>query len=125
MESELLSISGAIAAGASVVMAFIAYSALRTWKHQDRAKREAEFLDQLIESVHAYIAELPRAITLLGMSRFGMESHIPTWKKDASDAKELEGAMIYIAKHGDEDAQRINTALRVLKPLAARVMSLG
>lgn len=121
----VLSISGIVGAAATAATAIIAFMALQNWKHQDVAKRKAELLDQLIESVHAYIAETPAPITLLEMSKIGMESHVPTWKKAESGAKELEGAMIYIAKHGEDDAQRINAALGALRPLAARIMSLG
>lgn len=118
-------ISGIVGAAATAATAIIAFIALKNWKHQDVAKRKAELLDQLIEAVHTYIAETPAPITLLEMSKIGMESHIPTWKKTESGAKELEGAVIYIAKHGEDDAQRLNVALAALRPLAARIMSLG
>ena len=39
---------------APVVTAFIAYRALRNWQRQDRAKRQTEFLDELIDATHVW-----------------------------------------------------------------------
>lgn len=119
------SVSRIVSSAATVSMAILAFMALRNWKQQDVAKRKAELLDQLIESVHAYIAETPAPIAMIEMSKIGMESHIPTWKNADPEAKELEGAITYIAKYGKDDGQRINAALEVLRPPAARIMSLG
>ncbi len=47
----------AIKSMAPVATAGIAFAALRNWQRQDKAKREAEFLDALVEAAHAYIAE--------------------------------------------------------------------
>lgn len=44
---------------APVATAVIAFTALKNWQRQDKAKREVEFLDALIEAAHAYIAETP------------------------------------------------------------------
>jgi hypothetical protein len=46
---------------AAIVTALVAYSALKNWKRQDKAKRETEFLDSLVEHVHAYIIEISKA----------------------------------------------------------------
>jgi hypothetical protein len=51
---------------APVLTAVIAFFALRNWKRQEKAKREAEFLDALIEAVHTYIAENPPLQQLVG-----------------------------------------------------------
>ena len=69
-----------IKALASVVTAVIAFLALKNWQRQDKAKREAEFLDALIEAAHTYIAEVSKPVTLLEMAKIGMESHVPTWE---------------------------------------------
>lgn len=58
-----------ISAFAAAVTAMIAFCALQTWKHQDKAKGKAQFLDALIEAVHTYIAEIPKPITLFGNSK--------------------------------------------------------
>ncbi|MFZ2872524.1 hypothetical protein [Zavarzinia sp.] len=41
-----------IKALAPVATAIIAFIALKNWQRQDKAKREAEFLDALIEATH-------------------------------------------------------------------------
>ena len=46
-----------IRTAAPVIIAMIAFRALKTWQRQDKAKRAVEFLDQLIEATHAYIVE--------------------------------------------------------------------
>ncbi len=43
---------------APVTTTVIALIALKNWQHQDKAKREAEFIDVLIEATHTYIAEM-------------------------------------------------------------------
>jgi hypothetical protein len=51
-----------IKALAPVATAIIALIALRNWQRQDKAKREAEFLDALVEAMHTYIAEMPNRL---------------------------------------------------------------
>ena len=67
-----------IKALAPLATAFIAIIALRNWKRQDKAKREAEFLDALIDASHSYIVEMLKPITFLQMAKIGMEIHAPT-----------------------------------------------
>lgn len=61
-----------IKALAPVTTAFIAFIALKNWQRQDKAKREADFLDALIEAAHTYIVEMPKPITILEMAKIGM-----------------------------------------------------
>ena len=44
--------------------AVIALWALKNWQRQDKGKREAEFLDALIEATHTYIAEVSKPVML-------------------------------------------------------------
>jgi hypothetical protein len=82
-----------IKALAPVVTAGIAILALRNWKRQEKAKREAEFLDALIEAVHTYISEMPAPVTLVHLAKIGMESHAPTWE---GGDHAIKGAIAYI-----------------------------
>lgn len=43
---------------APVATAGIAFAALRNWRRQDKAKRQPEFLDELIEATHTYFVEV-------------------------------------------------------------------
>ena len=95
-----------IRAFAPVATAVIALLALKNWQRQDKAKREAEFLDALIEAAHTYIAEMPKPIMLLEMARIGMESYVPTWENGEHTNKAVKGAITYIEKNGEREAKR-------------------
>src|ERR1700761_5338032 len=110
---------------APVATAAIAFFALRNWQRQDRAKREAEFLDALIEATHAYIAEMPKPITLLEMAKIGMASYAPTWESGDDADKAFKGAVAYIQKNGEKDAQRLLGALEAAQPSTITLRSLA
>lgn len=108
---------------APAVTAFIAFLALKNWKRQDKAKREAEFLDALIEAAHTYIAEMPRLVMLLQSSKIGMASYAPSWEKGEAD-KAVQGAISYIEKNGEHDGKRLLEALGAVQPSAIKLRSL-
>jgi hypothetical protein len=106
---------------APVVTAVVAFLALKNWKRQDKAKREAEFLDQLTEAVHSYISQLSTPITLAEFIRVAMDAHAPTWEGGDQSVK---GAVSYIQKRGEQDAKRLIEALNSARPAASRVQAL-
>ena len=110
---------------APVATAFIAYFALRNWQRQDKAKREVEFLDAMIEATHTYIAEMPKPITLLEMAKIGMESHAPTWESGGDADKAMKGALAYIQKKGEADAKRLLDVLEAIQPSTIKLRSLS
>ncbi|MGO4302846.1 hypothetical protein [Cupriavidus sp. RAF12] len=114
-----------IKAFAPVATAFIAFLALKNWQRQDKAKREAEFLDALIEAAHTYIAEVPKPITLLEMAKIGMASHAPTWESGEQTDKAVKGAIAYIQKNGERDAKRLLEVLEAVQPSAIELRSLA
>ncbi|WP_334179968.1 hypothetical protein [Pseudoxanthomonas sp.] len=114
-----------VEAFAPVATALIAFFALRNWQRQDKAKREAEFLDSLIEATHAYIGEMPKPITLLEMAKIGMESHAPTWGSGEDADKAIKGAIAYIKKNGEQDAKRLLGVLEALQPSIIKLRSLA
>ena len=101
---------------APVATAVIALIALKNWQHQDKAKREAEFLDALIDATHTYIAEMPKPITILEMAKIGMESHKPTWESGEPADIAVKGAIAYIQKNGEREAKRLLEALEAVQP---------
>lgn len=113
-----------ISALAAVGTAAIAFGALQTWKHQDKAKREAEFLDELIEAAHTYIAEIQRPIMLLEFSKIGMASYAPTWEKGEEADKAVKGAIAYIEKNGEHEGKRLLEALEAVQPSSIKLRSL-
>jgi hypothetical protein len=100
----------------------IAILALRNWKRQEKAKREAEFLDALIEAVHTYISEMPAPVTLVHLAKIGMESHAPTWE---GGDHAIKGAIAYIQKNGKDHSKRLQEALKALQPSIIRLRSLA
>jgi hypothetical protein len=111
-----------IKALAPVATAVIAFVALKNWQRQDKAKREAEFLDALIEAAHTYIAEMRKPITLLDMAKIGMESHAPPGETGEQAA--VKGAIAYIQKNGEHESKRLLEALEAVQPSTIKLRSL-
>ena len=114
-----------IKALAPVVTAFIAFSALKNWQRQDKAKREADFLDALIEAAHTYSAEMSKPITILEMAKVGMVSHAPTWENSEQADIEVKGAITYTQKYGEREAKRLQDVLETVQPSVVKLRSLG
>lgn len=114
-----------ISAFAAVATAIIAFCALQTWKHQDKAKGKAQFLDALIEAAHTYIAEIPRPITLLEMAKIGMQGHAPTWDTAKQEDIALKGAIAYIQKNGERDGKRLLDELETVQPSVIKLRALA
>lgn len=106
-------------------MPIIAFLALKNWKRQDRANREAAFLDELIETTHTYIAELSTPIFLMRIAKVGIKSHVPTWEHGDEADKAIKGAIDYIQKRGQSDASRLQEALDAVRPATIRLRSLA
>lgn len=114
-----------ISAIAAVATAAIAFYALQTWRHQDKAKGKAEFLDALIEAAHTYIAEMPKPITLLEMAKIGMASHAPAWENGEQMDIAVKGATAYIQKNGEHDGKRLLEVLEAVQPSVIKLRSLA
>lgn len=110
-----------IKAAAPVATAFVAFFALKNWQRQDKAKRQADFLDQLTEAVHTFIAEMSKPLTLAQFIKTNMESHAPTWEGGDQSKK---GVIAYIEKRGEEDSKRLLKALETVQPTTIRLRSL-
>ena len=113
-----------IKALAPVATAIIAFLALKNWKRQDKAKRQADFLDQLTEAVHDFIGALPTPVTLVQIIKIGMASHIPMGEPKNSDPA-VAGAIEYIERRGNEDAKRLFEALETSRPFQTRIRALA
>lgn len=114
-----------ISALAAMLTAAIAFYALQTWRHQDKAKGKAEFLDALIEATHTYIAEMPKSMTRLVIAKIGMQSHAPTWKNCEQANIAIEGAIAYIQRNGEHDGKHLHEALESLQPMVVKLKSLA
>jgi hypothetical protein len=110
-----------IKAAAPVATAFIAFLALKNWKRQDRANRQANFLDQLTEAVHTFIAEMSKPVTVAEFIKVSMDSHAPTGE---GGDQSIKGIIAYIEKHGENDSKRLLEALDAVQPSTIRLRSL-
>jgi hypothetical protein len=114
--------SGVAGALSSVVTAAVAILALRSWKRQERAKRETEFLDCLIEETHNYVAKMSRPIALVSIVEIGMASYIPVGEVESG---EIKGAIAYIQTQGKADSQSIFDELDVVRASLTCLRSLA
>ena len=103
--------------------AFVGWLALKNWKRQDKAKREADFLDALIEATHAFIIAMSRPVALHQAVRTGMICHGPS----PFDPEKLTiaGAIEYIQKASEATSRRLDEALAQAQPLVVRLRSLA
>lgn len=113
-----------IKALASVLTAIIAFKALQNWQRQDKAKREVEFLDALIEAAHTYITEMSKPITIFEIAKISMNSHVPTSEDGDEVEKEIEGAINYIERRGSKDSQSLLNALDAVQSAVIKLKSL-
>jgi hypothetical protein len=114
-----------IRALAPVATAGIALLALRNWKRQDKAKREAEFLDELIEATHTYIVEMQRPVAMLHLAKIGIVAHRRDWEDESEEEKAVKGAIAYVQKRGEEDGKRLATAMSAVEPSVVKLRSLA
>jgi len=109
----------------SIATAVIAALAVRNWQRQDKAKREAEFLDALIETGNAYVSELSRPTTVLGIAKISMKAHAPTWEEGDSTEIALKGAIAFIKEDGERLGKTLFQELEVLKLSTVKLRSLA
>lgn len=117
-----LNVIKALAPAATAIIAFVA---LKNWQRQDRAKRQAEFLDALLDATHNYIAEMPKPITLLEVGKIGMECNSPTWISGEEADNAIKGAIAYIEKNGEKEAKRLLEVLEAAQPSTVKLRSLA
>lgn len=110
---------------APVATAGIAFAALRNWRRQDKAKRQSEFLDELIEATHTYVIEVEKPIEMMRMSKIGMASHVQNWAEGSEEDKKVAGAIAYIHKNGEDHGKRLSAMLAETEPTLVRLRSLS
>lgn len=110
---------------ASVATAGVAFAALRNWRRQDKAKRQSEFLDELIEATHAYIVEVQKPIEMLRMAKIGMAAHVESWGPGTDEDRVVAGAIAYIQKRGEDHGKRLGALVREAEPSIIRLQTLA
>src|SRR5262245_42785998 len=61
----------------------------------------------------------------LEMAKIGMVSHAPTWEDGEQVDIAVKGAIAYIQKNGEREAQRLLEVLEVVRPAVIKLRSLA
>lgn len=100
---------------------WVAYMALNTWRHQAKANKQTDFLDQLTDAVHEYIQSLTRSVEFLKYIHIGFDSHRnPPTNIDHKHSH----VVAYITAKGNRDAEKMWEFLSSSDTLVAKVQAL-
>ena len=106
----------------SIWVATVATIALKTWKRQSKAQKQADFMDELTESVHEFIDAIAAPCEMIKYVKIGIESHAGSPFLDKS--LENPEAVAYIQKHGKEDAKHLYEYLKPCAQPLSKIRSL-
>jgi hypothetical protein len=109
---------------APVATAAIAFAALKSWRTQEKAKTQGEFLDNLIEATHTYVVHMQTVIAVFHSAKIGMMSQVRDWEESEEEDK-VAGAIAYIERRGTQDGQRLAAALAAAEPAVIKLRSLA
>jgi hypothetical protein len=107
----------------SLGMVIIAWLALQTWKKKSKAQRQCDFMDEITNSAHEFIASMTDPTEIVKYIKIGIQSHAGAFDLDQS-IKNAE-AVAYIQKHGQEDSKKLLEYLNVCKPSLIKLRSLA
>lgn len=117
---EALDWTKAAGAVAQIGMLLVAVTALTAWKHQAKAKKQTDFLDELTDAVHEYIQMVAAPLQALKFVRIGIESHSGNYSAHGANAPAIE----YIQRRGKEDSTALWDKLNRANEVIARINSL-
>lgn len=108
---------------AAIFVAYIAHSALNTWRQQLKATIRTDFLDKITDAVHAYIATLGAPVTVLRLSKIGIESQagLPILDKSLPNSE----AIAFIESNGKYYSDKILEHLENIREPVAKVRALA
>ncbi len=107
---------------AVIFAAYISYVALHTWRHQAKAQKQTDFLDQLTYSVHEYIQSLSQSVELVKFIHIGFESYkgLP-----GNSDHQYSNIISYITARGAEDSKKLWEPLNSTSHLVAKIQALA
>lgn len=117
-------LSSILTAVASLWIAIIATYALRTWKHQTRAEKHIQFMDELTDTVHEYIHAMNAPIGMLKCIEIAIEAHSENASLKHEQAKNA-GLISYIMNQGKSDHTRLFEYLDKVRPILSKMLSLS
>ncbi|WKE64863.1 hypothetical protein PVT67_14495 [Gallaecimonas kandeliae] len=113
-----IDLNNLISTSATVITAFIAWSALSTWKSQKRADIFVEYLDDFMDELHELIYAVYPALEFLNYIQIAIKS-----RQEFSDIEQ--GAIEYFEKEGTRDSEEFQKYLAPCTDRVARVRSLA
>ena len=104
-------------------IATVATLALKTWKRQSKAQKQTDFMDEITNSVHEFVATMSASIEMLKYIKIGIESHARA--PSLPPGIENPEAVAYIQKQGKEDSKRLLEYLNLSSPSLTKIRSLS
>ena len=104
---------------AGIWVAIIATIALNTWRRQIKAQKHVDFLDELTDTVHAFILSMSGPVSSLKFAKIGIDSHSSV-HKDTADQKNA-GAIEFIKKKGRSTRESIQEQLEPVRPIMIKM----
>jgi hypothetical protein len=113
----------AIAQGvAGIWMAIIATIALNMWRRQTKAQKHIDFMDELTDTIHAFILSMSAPVSSLKFAKIGIDSYAGIHDQ-SEDIKNPE-AVAFIKKRGKSTRDDIREHLDAVRPILSKMKSL-
>lgn len=107
---------------AGIWMAILATIALNTWRKQIKAQKYVDFLDELTDTVHAFILSMSGPVTALKFAKITIDSYSHVYK-DSNDQENV-GVVEFIKKDGSDTRESIQKQLEPVRPILSKMKSL-
>ena len=107
---------------ASILMVWIAYKALTTWKKKSTADNKMSFIGELSDEVHNFIILISPAIEVYRFVKIGIESH--SSQDQYNNIKNRPIYAAYIEKRGKEDGHLLFDKLKSCTSSVSKIKSL-
>ncbi len=108
--------------GIGIWMAIIATSALSTWKRQTKAQKRTDFIDEMADTVHAFVVSMHAPVHCLMLAKLKIDCYTGI-HGESPDIKNPE-AVAFIKKDGKSYQQEIGKYLNEARPFLIKMKSL-
>lgn len=107
----------------SIWVATVATLALKTWKRQSKAQKQIDFMDEITDSVHEFIACIAAPTEMAKYIKIDIENcaSAPHLNPEIKNPE----AVAYIQTHGKEDSKKLYEYLKSCGPSLTKIRSLS
>ena len=110
---------------AGIWIAIIATIALNTWRRQIKAQKHIDFIDELTDTIHAFILSMSAPVSSLEFAKIGIDSYAGIHDEhDESEDIKNPGAVAFIKKRGKSTREDIREHLDAVRPILSKMKSL-